>query len=116
MRDLQKNTVPIWYVSPSSKEEIMDGEFHTGEYRTVFAEPVAARISLYPANIEITQELFGKDASVDMIASSTSLDFSGDTLVFLSVPTGEYPKTYDYSISAISPSLNSTNYGLKKRV
>lgn len=117
MRDLLKNTFPIWYVYPSDEpQEVMDGSLHTGEYRNVFSDPVEARISMYPATTKITDELFGKVDSVDMIASSSTLNFSKDTLIFTSEPIGEYAKTYDYSISAIAPSLNTKTYGLKKRV
>lgn len=116
MRDLQKNTVVIWYTSPSAKAEVMDGLLHTGEYATTFATPIKARISMYPANTSITEELFGKDASIDMVASSTKIILSQDTLIFLTQPVSNYAKTYDYSISAISPSLNVKTYGLKKRV
>jgi len=116
MRDLNKNTFTIWYIIPSEKEEVMDGEFHTGEYKSVFTEPIKANISMYPSNSNITEELFGKDSSIDMIASSTKLNFTDNTLIFMSKPTSEYYTTYDYSISEISKSLNVNTYGLKKRV
>ena len=115
MRDLLKNTSPIWYTTPS-KAEVMSGSLHTGEYKSTFPPPVKANLSMYPATADIVSELFGKVDTVDIISSSTTLDFSKDTLIFLSEPTGDYAKTYDYSISAISPSLNVKTYGLKKRV
>ena len=115
MRDLKKNTSPIWYTTPT-KTEVMSGSLHTGEYKSTSPPPVKADLSMYPANANVIHELFGTEDTVDMISSSTTLDFSKDTLIFLSEPTGDYAKTYDYSISAISPSLNVKTYGLKKRV
>ena len=115
MRDLQKNTFQIWCVNPSVRTEVMDGEYHTGEYKSTCGTPRKARISMYPANARITEELFGKNVALDMIASSSTLDFPADTLIFMSSPSGDYSKTYDYKVSAISPSINSTTYGLKKR-
>ncbi len=94
----------------------MNGELHTGEYKSVFGTPIKTSVSLYPAGTKVTDELFGKDASVDAIASSTKLKFDKNTLIFLLEPTGDYSKIYDYSISAISPSINSTTYGLKRRI
>lgn len=116
MRDLVKNTVKIWYTYPEIQTEKMNGSLHTGEFTTTYVTPIEARISMYPANSEITEQLFGTDASFDMVASTTKLIFTEHTLIFTSLPINNYSKTYDYSISKAAHSLNSHSYGLKKRV
>lgn len=116
MRDLQRNTVNIWYVNVDEITEVMDGDLYTGESTKSFTAPISATISMYPVNSIILKELFGEDVSVDMVASSTNLVFEKDTLIFITEPVSDYSQTYDYSISAISKSLNVNTYGLKSRV
>lgn len=117
MRELRKNQTGLWYVNRTGEtdETDVDGNF-TGEKVPTFSTPVKVRLSLYPSNDFIINRIFGKDYSCDMIASSNSISLNENTLLFLTEPSTDYENSYDYTISRISPSLNSYNYGLCRKI
>lgn len=116
MRDLFKNMVSLWYLAPSSFTDEIDSDgFYTGEQIPTYGTPLEVRISLYPNNGDITERLFGKDASFDMVASSTLVKLSEDGLLFLEEPSEDFDTTYDYRIGRVNKSLNSFFYGLERR-
>lgn len=117
MRTLDRNKTSVWYVTPSQEVELKDDDgYYTGEIGFEFGTPIETRLSLYPANSEIKEQLFGTDASVDMVSVSNEVVLEEDTLIFLSEPIGDYDRTYDYKVSSIMKSLNTYNYGLKGRM
>lgn len=107
----------LWYVSPVSYTDSVDTDgFYTGEQEATFNEPIEIRMSLYPSNGQITERIFGKESSFDMVASSTIVSLDEEGLLFLEEPTSDYLNTYDYRISRINSSINSHYYGLNRRV
>lgn len=117
MRSLNLNKTSLWRVDINSKTEIKDDDgYFTGDYVIEYSTPTKIALHLYPSNSEITKKLFGIDDSFDMIANSNEIVLNQDTLLFLSEPSDNYDSTYDYSVSSISKSLNSYNYGLRGRV
>lgn len=117
MRTLERNKQTLWLVNLESMTDVVDGDgFYTGEYARNYTIPTQIKIALYPSNTAISEELFGKDASFDMLAVSNDIVLDKDSLLFIEEPTGNYATTYDYSIDNIGKSLNTYQYGLKRRV
>lgn len=117
MRTLEKNKTTIWYcaVTGQTKEYDSDG-LYTGNIIPQLSSPVKTKIHLYPATGIVSEQMFGKAANLDMIAVSMDDIFDKTTLIYLKEPVLNIADTYDYKIEMISKSLNSVNYGLKKRV
>lgn len=117
MRTLKKNQVKLWYVNPSVITDEIDSDGnYTGEKIKTYSAPVVIYINIYPANGSVVEEIFGKDVSLDMIATSNEVILDKDTLLFLSQPINEYYETnYDYRIDRINKSLNTYQYGLRNR-
>ena len=118
MRTLEINKTKLWYVNIVSITDKIDGDgFFTGEKINTYGTPAIIYLPLYPANGRVSEQIFGKDAQLDMVAVSNNVELNKDTLLFLSAPTTtSYDTTYDYNINSIAISLNTFNYGLKKRV
>ena len=116
MRTLELNKVSLWYVSGLEWVEIKDEDgYYTGEKEQLFGTPTLIRINIYPYDDKIHSTSFGKDASLDMVGVTTDIILDKDGLLFHNEPSGDYSKTYDYSVSSIGKSLNSKKYGLKAR-
>lgn len=116
MRTLDKNKTKLWVVNSSGTTEMIDSDgFYTGEVVKSYGVPSTIYLHLYPSGGEITEKLFGKDSSFDMLAVSNNVILTKDSLLFLDEPLSNYDITYDYRVSEILKSLNTYNYGLKKR-
>ena len=116
MRTLNINKTKLWFVKVASSEEAVDSDgFLTGEIIDTYTDPSVIFLAIYPAVGSIVEQIFGKDTSFDMMAVSNEVELTPDTLLFLSEPTGDYYTTYDYRVSTIKKSINTTQYGLQKR-
>ena len=116
MRSLERNQSLVWIVEPLGETEILDSDgFKTGEFEFSYTVPKQVRLALYPSTGTIVEQLFGKDASFDMVATSCDIVLTEDTLIFINEPTANYDKTYDYRMSSIKKSINTYNYGLRNR-
>lgn len=117
MRTLERNKTNIWYVNTGELQDVKDEDGnYTGETKVGYGEPIQSKLHLYPASGDVKERMFGKDVDIDMVTVSESVVLKKDTLIFLSEPTGEYDKTYDYKVKYILKSLNSYQYGLKGRI
>ena len=115
MRTLNRNKTKLWYVEPASTIEVKDSEgYYTGETKKVYGAPKELWIHLYPSDGIIMEQIFGRDADFSKLAVSETY-LSKDTLLFLSMPTGNYETTYDYIVDRNKQSLNHNNYGLRSR-
>lgn len=143
-RSLRINTKKLWVVAPASKVESVDenGDY-TGEFTSVFGVPVEVRLTLYPSNGLISEQIFGKSAELDLIAVSGKVKLEKNSLLFLENPVPEeeeepeepeipeepeedpiipvkiektYFNTYDYKVKIIKSSLNIHHYGLVGRI
>lgn len=117
MRTLELNKTKVWIIEPLDRVELLDSDgFKTGEYTMGYAIPKEVNLALYPSNGAIVEQIFGKDASYDMMAVSNDIVLTTDSLVFLtSPPDVNIYNTYNYRVSAIKHSLNTYNYGLRMR-
>lgn len=134
MRNQVINTKLFWAVYPVSTTELLDGDgFDTGEKTKVYSTPVQVRLTVYPSNGAIIEQIFGKDAQVDLVGITTNetlismvepVDYEllrterliKDTLLFVTEPTSNFMTTYDYKISNVKRSLNTFQFGLRSRV
>lgn len=117
-RTLGINKTKLWVVEPISEIEAIDDDGnYTGEITNLYDTPVEVYLTLYPSNGAIVEQLFGKDASLDMVAVSNSVELTKDSLLFINEPliTDDFFKTHDYSVQNIKRSLNTFQYGLRKR-
>lgn len=116
MRTLNRNKTKLWIVEPVSTVEVTDSEGHyTGEIRKVYGAPTEIWLHLYPSGGIIMEQIFGRDADFSKLAVSETL-LSKDTLLFLSMPVGDYESTYDFIVERNKKSLNHNNYGLRSRM
>lgn len=118
MRTMNRNKTNLWYVVPVSQSNAVDSDgYETGEVIVTYSSPTSFRMSIFPTDSKIVEQIFGKDASFDMLGVSNEIQLDKNALIFLSEPTlGNYDRTYDYHIGSIKKSLNTTQYGLKRRV
>ena len=117
MRNLNKNMSALWLVNPVSSVENTDSEgFLTGHFITTFSTPVKILIALYPANGMIVEQIFGKDYSCDQLAVSNNVVLDKKSLLFENQPFANFATTYDYTVDKIKKSLNTYQYGLRRRV
>ena len=115
-RTLSINKTTLWISIPTGYTDKLDGDgFNTGERVRTFSTPVEVKITIYPSNGAIIEQLFGKDAKLDMVALSNDVALTKDSLIFLNEPSDNYATTYDYRVDNIRESLNTFQYGLKKR-
>lgn len=118
MRDLLRNTTKLWYVNAAilADELDLDGNY-TGEKTKSYSAPQIIFMNIYPSNGNVVERIFGKDSSFDMVATSNQIKLEVDTLLFLKDPNfnSNYDLNYDFRIDTIRTSLNTTQYGLKKR-
>jgi len=118
MRTLNRNETKLWAVDiVSYTDEVDDAGDFTGERVPVYSSPSIVFLPLYPVTAEISEALFGRNNSVDMVCVST-VELSENTLLFLTEPAvdADFDTIYDYRMSKILPSLNSYQYGLSRRV
>jgi len=117
MRNLERNKYSLWYVTETGEtREVDDNGHYTGAYIPTYSTPTEIKIALYPSTSNIVEQIFGRDASLDMVAISNDVVLDKDGLLFESEPTSDFDTTYDYRVSSISKSLNTINYGLERRV
>lgn len=143
MRTLELNKTSLWLVEKLSQEPMLDDEgFETGEFNPSYSIPRKVRLSLYPANGRIKDDLFGKDSQFDMISVSTDIVLTKDclllteetivtnsTFTYADLETRSYiqleeltnsgvdvERQYDYRVTKINKSLNGYAYGLELRV
>jgi len=116
MRTLEKNKLSYWLVNKVGDTNEVDVDMnYTGEVIPVYSNPSQIRLATYPANGKITEEMFGKNSQLDLIAVSTDVVLTKDSLLFLASPLGDYSTTYDYRVDKINQSLNGYSYGLVRR-
>ena len=117
MRTLELNKSTLWLVNPTGEVDEVDGDgFYTGSKTISYSTPIEIKINIFPATGEITEEVFGKNASLDMIGITTDLELQIGSLLFLTQPVSNYYSTYDFSVSMIKKSLHVKRYGLKRRI
>ena len=117
MRTLELNKVEVWYVETMGEVDLLDEDgYFTGEKEFGFSTPKKIRLSLYPGNGVIGEQLFGTTSNLDMISVSESNLLSKNGLLFYTKPNSDYDTTYDLKVNKILKSLNSYNYGLKGRM
>lgn len=115
-RTLGINKTKLWVVNKTGETEVVDGDgYYTGEITDTYSDPVEIYLTLYPSNGAIIEQLFGKDASLDMVAVSNYVELNLNSLLFLTEPTDNFYTTYTYNVNNIKRSLNTFQYGLKAR-
>ena len=117
MRTLNLNKTKLWFVEPTgvTLQRDSDNNF-TGVNIITYSVPTSVMINFYPYTGDIKDQIFGKDASFDMIGVTNELEFKDGTLFFLTEPIGDYGNSYDYSMESKFKSINTTRYGFKRRV
>lgn len=118
MRNCKKNKTPIWYSNEFDKIEEFDKEgFFTGNVIIKYKNIEKTGLNLYPANGEIVEEIFGKNANLDMVFVTVGSPFTMSSVFYIDEPIEDGDVyDYDYYVSSINKSLNNTYYGLNRRV
>ena len=116
MRTLARNKVKLWLVTPLTSSPLFDSNgYDTGEFTLNYAIPRFIYISLFPSNTAVTERIFGKDSQLDMISVSNEVELTEDDLLFLTEPLDSFGTTYDYRLTSIKKSINTYNYGFRRR-
>lgn len=116
MRTLEVNKSKLWLVNSTGSATLLDSDgFDTGEKTMTYSTPVIIYLNIYPSGGTVSEQIFGKDASLDMIAVSNDVILTKDSLLYLTLPTTKFGTTYDYQVSNIKKSINTYNYGLRNR-
>lgn len=117
MRTCNKNKIKIWYVQNKiTKDAVDEHGNYTGEVISEYESPKEMMINFYPSTGEVIRDIFGEYASGEMVSTVMGKPFNKNTLLFLNEPTGIIEETYDYKMSDIKESINSSYYLWKKRV
>jgi hypothetical protein len=113
MQNLNKKTV--WVVSVIGYTDKLDGDgFKTGERELQYSTPNKIKLALYPSNGLIATNEKGLVTEYDM-TTVTTIELNESDLIFLSEPTTDFGKTYDYSVERKLDSLSHNRYGLMRR-
>lgn len=117
MRTMTRNQTKVWIVPKATMTDVVDENNHyTGEKIPTYGTVIETFLSMYPSDGSINSQTFGIEKSYDMVAVSHGVDLDEKDLIFLSQPTIDYDKTYDYIIDKKMSSVNVIKYGLMKRV
>lgn len=122
MRTMRRNQQWIAYALLEGKQEIMDGERHTGQPNLIFSEPKFIKASVSASRGSADTELFGiseqydKTIVLDELTQNLGICETShiwiDTLPY-PAPGSETPP-HDYVVARVAKSLNLTVLAVRK--
>lgn len=116
MRLLKRNLTKLYVANYGLEEQIDADGNYTGVFLPTEFTVKEVNLSLYTSNGEIIKEMFGDVHDINLVAISSTDCLSVDSRLYKTKPTLEYYDYYDYTVTAIAPSLNHVLYGLKGRI
>lgn len=123
MRCLERNKRRMWLSQPAG-EEIVDPAtgLGTGEYSSVWSEPVEVRINAAPPTGDAESSPFGTEVAYDLVlvADGNPWGISEGDCLWLrdsapAIDEGMPDMADAYTVVRVSPSLNFCAFGLSRR-
>lgn len=115
MRSLELNKTSLWYVEPIGYEDEIEGGLYTGEQKVLYSLPKRVRVSMYPTTGNVSRQIHGRYVR-DTYVGASSTSMSENALLFKSLPMSDYFDNFDYIVTGITESINTTNYTLGVKV
>lgn len=113
MRTLKRNQQILYYANPIGTTEILDGDFHTGEYVVKYGTPVMAKMNIGAEGGMFGMEQYGTQPSNTRLLIPNTRDFpvTEQTIFWIGIPTTQ---DYNYIVQTISKTLNSLKITVKR--
>lgn len=112
MRDLRRNKQVIWF-SLRNVSAATDEWGNTEDVKT-YGEPIQTRISVSGNKGEASLQAFGVDLEYDREMSTSDLSCPIDEYSHLWLDGRSPDDTHNYVVKAVSRTLNSIRYAIKK--
>ena len=122
MRTMGRNKKWIAYALLEGKEEIMDGERHTGQFELKFSEPKLIKVSVSAARGAADAELFGVaeqyDKSIILDDNTRELGICETSRLWVDTLPDPFwddeTPPFDYTVVRVAESLNLTALAVRK--
>ena len=114
MRLCNRNVKTIYYALQTGTQPIMDEWGNeTGEYKTLYTEPVAIKMNVSPARGQASTEMFGEDLNYtkSMVTTDLTCPIDEYSRLWVDKPTTE---SHDYIVVLVAKSINNIAYAIKK--
>lgn len=116
MRDCLRNQVEFWYSTFIKKEPILKDGFETGQYESVYSDPVKAKARITSATGESDAELFGADVRYDRVISTVqNLPIDEYSRLWIEKSPERYDD-HDYVVKRVAKGLNQNLWAIAKVV
>jgi len=120
MRACQRNKQPFYYALYEGKSEIVNDGLKTGEWETVYSEPIFMGGNISAAKGETETRMFGEDIDYDKVIflpdAKTPINEYSVLWIdrFPALFAGTTPTPFDYVVKRVARSLTSTLIAIKK--
>lgn len=116
MHCLWRNKVPFYYSLYAGKQMTTDAYgYETGEYKTVYSDPVKIYGNVSSASGQAQVEQFGNLVQYDkvIVIEYRNCPIDENTLLYVDCVPGNDTKP-DYVVKRVARSLNSVSYAISK--
>lgn len=121
MRCMERNKRTIWCANYVGKEEILTDGKRTGQFRALLESPVRMRANVSAARGTSNEELFGINVNYDktVVFESPKIPITESTVFWIDtlpelLDDGSTETAWDYVVTKIARSLNSTTVAIRK--
>ena len=115
MRRQKRNQQNLYYALFVEKTPIVDKHGNqSGEWNTVYSDPIAFKANVSPAKGESESAVFGKNLDYDKSIVPDRTDIHIDESSVLWVDSLDASKPHDYVVVRIAKSLNELVVAIKK--
>lgn len=122
MRTMRRNKQWIAYALFNGKQEIMDGEQHTGQYELTFTEPKLIKVSVSAARGTADTEMFGineqYDKTIILDGKAQDLGINESSRLWVDILPDPFwddeTPPHDYAVVRVAKSLNLTVLAVRK--
>lgn len=119
MRMMERNMSTFYYMLYLGKKEILDDwDNATGEYESIYSDPMEMRANISPSKGESQVEVFGNLTNYEktIVISDVNCPIDENTILFIDkgVEFEDGVPKYDYTVRRVGKSLNSISYAISK--
>lgn len=114
MKTLERNKRVFWYANLEGKEEILLDGKRTGQFRTIYSDPVKAFANVSSAKGSTSDELFGINEGYDRTIVSDIVDIAINETSVLWIDNDPEAAPWDYVVVKVSKSINSVSIAIKR--
>ncbi len=119
MKCLKRNKTTFYYANFAGTQAIQDGEYDSGERKSVYTEPSAYQANVSPATGNSAVEQFGNSLQYDKVIVTDDLECPIDenTVLCIDAPPAtddDGNLIFDYIVKKVARSLNSVSIAVSK--